>query len=288
MVSDKRAQVTDVITLPPSEFAATREQLRKRNPLVLASAAGGLTLIEENWQSQWLLGAFASLVSELPGTNRKSADSAELESMLTSGPVAEHARHLEDPQEDVITEEITSYAGSCLVGSGLSVDAVDVLRLYLHAFVLNAAVPAELSAEFRDLTTAALRLSDDVLRKAGLERNMSPGEGREITVPREKDLAPLQQAVTYSQDELRVLLTPLDPAVLDPIITSGGSVAPATVKGLRTTRPRWSNCGICLTPLAPNPTDQEPLEPERPGRYLGTPPTISAISRTSAGGVGSA
>ena len=174
-----------LISQPPdlSRFASVRMALNELDPAELAAAAGALSLLPGNGHRLWRLGAMATLAAErAPGG--RSVSQTQLRQLLASSDLAAMGDMQDDPYEDVLSEELSFTGGVYLVSSGLAHDAVYVLRLITRALMLRPVLPEALRAELSSLCVAGLRLSDQVLRGAGLERHQEatrpPGRGLEV------------------------------------------------------------------------------------------------------------
>lgn len=206
-----------------SRFETVREGAREMDGAQLAAAAGALTLLPANGHRLWRLGALATLASEHVEPGRQVTQ-GQLRDLVDRGALAAAAAQQDDPFEDLLTEELAFYGGAYLVASGLAQDAVYVLRLLSRALLLTNALPDTLRGELTRMCAAGLKLSDHVLRTAGLERHVAPSHshGEGLEVPGQSRLCRLMESLTFTDEQLAVALGGTDPAVLDPLILPAG------------------------------------------------------------------
>ena len=137
---------------------------------------------------------------------------------------------MDDPAEQMFTEELVFTAGPYVVFPGLIDGNVDTLRWLLLA-VMEVDSPSGMGA-FRDqvMRTALLCLaaSDAIAQKAGLTRGMAPAEGEkgDIAVPMGKELRRRCDAVVFSQSELIDALPAPNSfkAIIEPMAVDIGAV----------------------------------------------------------------
>jgi hypothetical protein len=212
-----------LIVEPPdrSRFATCRADLEEVDAAQLAAAAGALSLLPANGHRLWRLGALATLAAERLSEGRPVAQT-QLRNLLGAGDLAAMADIQEDPYEDVLTEELIFTGGVYLVGSGLAQDAVYVLRLLTRSLLLRPVLPDGLQAELTSICVAGLRLSDTVLRGAGLARHEEPARPPErgCEVPGATRLRRLMDLCTFDTAALAAL--GIAPAVLDPLVLQAG------------------------------------------------------------------
>ncbi|MGN6869479.1 MAG: hypothetical protein ACTHMY_13865 [Solirubrobacteraceae bacterium] len=187
--------------------------------MAVATAVAGLHVVAGNAGAIWRLQVLAGLAAEQPRRpSQPPLDSRSLYRMLTEGGLASAASVAEDPFEELLTEEIAFYGGSYLVGAGIAVDSPYTLRLLLRAFLLRDGLPAPVASELKQLSGAALSVSDVALRRAGLGRNSFPeGAPGRLVVPPARELASLQRAMAFQVDDLAPLLPRSQVGVLDPL-----------------------------------------------------------------------
>lgn len=169
----------------------------------LAAAAGALSLLPANGHCLWRLGALGALAAERH-VGGEAVTRSRLRLLLNGGPLAAIAAQQDDPFDDLLTEELAFYGGSYVVGAGLAAHSVYVLRLLVRGLLLTDALPDALSAELSPVCTGALRLSDHVLRRAGLERHQAPARPPDdgLEVPGQARLRRLMELCTFTDEQL--------------------------------------------------------------------------------------
>lgn len=195
------------------------------DPLALSCAAGGLQLLPENGNSIWRLELFAVLASEREREEGPATDltRAKLDELLNSGVLATLASSQEDPLDDLLCEELAFHGGSFLVGGGLNEAATFINRALLQGLGDVRHVPEELAAELTTCCRAALKLSDAVLRTAGLERNVSPPmQSGKVTIPATGRMIELQKAAALDRRTVSSLLSQNERQALQPLIAAAG------------------------------------------------------------------
>lgn len=137
---------------------------------------------------------------------------------------------MDDPPEQMFTEELVCTGGSYVVFPGLIDGNVDMLRWLLQA-VLAVDSPLSIGA-FRDqvMRTALLCLSvsDTIAQKAGFARGMAPAEEEkgDIVVATGEELRKRCDAVVFSQSELIDALPAPNSfqAIIEPLTADIGTV----------------------------------------------------------------
>jgi hypothetical protein len=119
--SDLVDAVSSAIERQPSEFDELRQELSRFDPLALATALAGLQARPSSAHFLWRLSVLATLATEVPKRpGARQLDRADLDRLLNHSSLAERARFHEDPLDSPLTEEVGFFAGSYLVGGGLS------------------------------------------------------------------------------------------------------------------------------------------------------------------------
>lgn len=207
---------------PSDRFDAVRAALVDLDAAQLAAAAGALTLLPSNGHRPWRLGTLATLAAERPGGGA-AVSASRLRAIVNVGDLASIAAQQDDPFDDVLAEELVFHGGSYLVGPGLAENSVCVLRLVMRGLLQVEVFPATLRAELSRLCSAALRLSDLILRVGGLVRNQDPviGHAREMEVPSQARLRALMSLCTFEDRDLYEI--GVEPAVLQPLVLAAGA-----------------------------------------------------------------
>jgi hypothetical protein len=202
-----------------------RAIVRRLDPVGIASAAAALQLRPENGNSIWRLEVLAALASEKGVADDPIPLTTEVvDHLVNEGQLASVASMQEDPMDDLLCEEMTFHGGSFLVGGGLAEVSTFVFRALSRGLLLSGELPTDLTAELAACAVSALKLSDAVLRGAGLSRNVEPGTERgSVTIPDAESLGELQKLTAFDQARLRSLLSRGQIEALEPLIEDGGN-----------------------------------------------------------------
>jgi hypothetical protein len=203
------------------------------DPVDLAAIAGGLQLMPENAGRYLRLPAFAHAVATLqPGEGKLRISAGRLRSIFRASPLGYgFIADSEDPFDYPFTESIAFEDGAYTVFPGNTSESTTfVLRHIAKVITANEAFSdPSFASKARSLITAALALSDAVVRRAGLVRGMEPtSEFRgPIIVPSSLELSRLKSAVSFQELELADLLSErgLGLGDLDSLVLAFGSVA---------------------------------------------------------------
>lgn len=223
--SDLVDAVSSAIERQSSEFDELRQELSRFDPLALATALAGLQARPSSAHFLWRLSVLATLATEVPKRpGARQLDRADLDRLLNHSSLAERARFHEDPLDSPLTEEVGFFAGSYLVGGGLSEEGVFAFRhLARGLFLLRDGLPEELVPELGMCGTAALMLSHWALRAAGLTPYLTPPEREDqLEIPTAAELIDLQKAMAFDRRLLAKLPSQAIPA-LDPLVREVGS-----------------------------------------------------------------
>jgi len=200
------------------------------DPRSTAAIAGGLELMPENASRVIRLEALAHLAASLQEQDGKRTISVpKLRRLLNEGLIA--ISHYEDPCENNFTESFTFLNGSFVVLPGITESATFILKHLAKAiFLLATPFPdPEFVRAARCIMSAALQLSDQVCRRAGLSRGLIPNTstGGEILVPGPHRLNALRGAVTFTTGEMADLLEAVatDETALRQLVTQFGAHA---------------------------------------------------------------
>lgn len=210
-------------------FEKTLQNLQHYNTINVLSAAGALHLIPDNCSASIRLEAFsfvASCLQENPAGKALPLDN--LKKILNSAELNAMA-YLEDPFENLFTEEIHFYGGGYLVFPGIVENSVFITEHLCEAlFLLGAFSDAKsFLQKISGMTQAILILSNAIAKKAGFTRYIKPDRSprKHITLPSGQSFDLLQKAVTFNVDELSDILgrRHLHLEDLAPFITKAGS-----------------------------------------------------------------
>ena len=208
-----------------SRLGQVRAITRRLDPVGFASAAAALQLLPENGNSIWRLEVLASLASEKSIASDPIPLTAEVvDHLVNGGQLAAVASMQEDPMDDLLCEELTFHGGSFLVGGGLAEASTFVFRALARGLLLSGELPTDLTGELSACAISALKLSDAVLRGAGLSRNVEPGTHRgSVTIPDAESLSGLQRLTAFDQARLESLLSRRQIEALEPLVEEAGN-----------------------------------------------------------------
>jgi hypothetical protein len=191
--------------------------------LDIAAIAGALGLRPANAMHE---GRLFRLLRVEPGGDAprqlRSPSQAQVRALLESHPGPRW-----DPIETLFTSRIAFRGGDQVVLTG-GYEGLDtaVEHIVASLFLHRHAPPDTLSREAFQLTSAVLRLSDHVLRAAGLGRHEPCGLSNEVVVPRTAKLRRLLAAVSFTRRELDDI-TSVGARALEPLIADVADVVPA-------------------------------------------------------------
>lgn len=209
----------------PGEYGAIRAALEGFDPLSVATAIAGLQAVPANAHTLWRLSVVASLVNGIASQATASQlTSADLHAILNEGPLAAKAAGHEDPLDSPLTEEMTFYGGSYLVGPGLGEDAPFAFRNLARGCLRSRdGLPDTLATELRRCAAAALRISDEALRAAGLTAVLCPeARARRVEIPSEEELISLQKAMAFDSRRISTRVPGDGLAALEPLVLDAG------------------------------------------------------------------
>ena len=152
----------------------------------------------------------------------RSPSQAEVRALLESHPGPRW-----DPTETLFTSRIPFHGGDHLVLTG-GYEGLDtaVEHIVASLFLHEDAPPDALSREAFQLTSVVLRLSDHVVRAAGLGRHEPYGLSNEVVVPTTAKLRRLLAAVSFTRLELDEI-TSVGARALEPLIADVADIEPA-------------------------------------------------------------
>lgn len=184
----------------------------------LAQAAAALQLLPDNRPALLRLQSLAAIGASLPVREERARLSPSALRHALQQPVVEQLMRHEDPPEDLFVCEIPYHGGPHLAIEGLSTGSGYTVGLLLRALFSphQNQLPEEYRNEAALLTTALLRISNLVCRRAGLQRGQEPSTKirTKIFVPGRERLEELTQVVLITHDDLSRLL----PAAAVPMV----------------------------------------------------------------------
>jgi hypothetical protein len=185
------------------------------NRSYVAKILSGLTIAPEfhanGIRLDWLL---RMVLSKSRG--RREPNFKELEYALNGGLAKAGILHLEDPIEDLLCDSLATGAGNFRIFPGQWESATAFTQVAIEAF--ETLPSARRKDDTLNVVHALLRLSEEIAKRAGLDRTSESG-GRpqgSITLPHSAALKRLARSVTFSPRDLAAL--EIDPSALAPFI----------------------------------------------------------------------
>lgn len=215
-----------------NQLVPLAHSLSKFEPVDLLAAVAGLQLIPENADRTIRLEALAHTAASLnSGNTNLRIDSERLTTICNSWPLSESAiASAEDPFENLFTEAFTFFGGSYTVFPGVNESVTYVLKhlsigLFRHR---DGFTPDHYWRNTAALIQGVLNLSDEIAKRAGLDRGVEPisAPSGDVIVPDEVNLNRLKEAVTFSGSEFVRLLTHsrLPSSTLNDLVTRQGDL----------------------------------------------------------------
>jgi hypothetical protein len=185
--------------------AEARELINAVDPVDLAAAVGALLLLPANLHFFFRLEGLAhlSLAGAAQGSQKTTPEKL---GRLCNHTLAHSIGHLDDPWELPSTVGFTFHGGTRVVIPG-GVDTIYELRLLAGVLVESDALDSSLRASGTRLLQAAAKISDTVLKRAGLERNQRvPSQASKVSIPQSADLRRLKSLVQFEIGEFDALV----------------------------------------------------------------------------------
>lgn len=204
------------------ELAEFRAFLRRFDPASIAATAGALQLLPANGHHLWRLDALGSLAA-CGSSGGRALRTGEVRELLASGAFAALAERQEDLFDDVLVEEVAFHGGVYRVSSGLAEDGVTLLRWVMLAVLGIEALSRESRRGLITIAAAVLRLSDRILRDAGLELFVAPkARSGSLEVPGASRLHAMRERLTFTEAELAAAIKRPDISCIEPLIGVSG------------------------------------------------------------------
>ncbi len=202
------------------------------DPIDLLTHVAALQLMPENADRAIRLEAFAHTIASLrfqPGKPQIHAN--RLKQICSSEPLGSgQIAASEDPCANSFTEAFTFYGGSFVVFPGIVEEATFILK-HLSEALFRGSVPFSppFLKKAHDLLEAILLLSNEIARRAKLERGTEPvsAPGGSVCFPITQRYNQLKRAVSFSRSELTELFARKDLpfSAIYPFITHFGQVS---------------------------------------------------------------
>ncbi len=195
------------------------------NQLELIAMLGGLQAYPENHSHTIRLEVATRVACSKKNNEKRKINLNKLQNTLNRYLPADGAiGMMEDPSENLFTENIVFHGGNYIVYSGITEGGSFILNNLFRSIFHNG---NEFSKKFIEIVKVAsltlLTLSNEVAHRMGHSRYMdSPDTWREdIKVPNESHASKLCDAVIFTKQQINTLLEPigLDYTFLGPFIT---------------------------------------------------------------------
>jgi len=211
-----------------AELGLLKTELRKYNQEEIISILAGLQLIPKNHTHLVRLEIASRIACSIKKGKNEKFEAKEFELALNKylAPFS-NIGILEDPPEQLFTENIEFFGGNYIIYPGLFDCEPFVLRnLFRSIFFSDDEYPKEFGNLIVGTSLCILGLSNDLAKKMNHTRYMvSPNTWHEqIEIPDEKDLKKLLEAVRYTEQELIQLFEPtgVDFRYISPFLNSAG------------------------------------------------------------------
>jgi hypothetical protein len=187
-----------------------RRKLEPFDPVDLLATAGALELLPENAERALRLQAFAQVAASLQirqGLNRISVPRLR---QFLSGPELTGLAHGEDPFPNAFVEEVPFFGGSYAVFPGTASGVAYTFRMLSRALFRDDSVFRSESRHLFSFVTGVLRLSHEMVRRAGLHRGADPKSqpSGPIIIPSGDRLNGLKNAVSFTREEMEAFFGP--------------------------------------------------------------------------------
>jgi hypothetical protein len=195
---------------PEKVLADIYQQFLEYDPLDLLAKIAALQLCPENADHVMRLDALSHIAACLhPEPNKKRISRHRLNRICNFEPLGNsYIKLSEDPCDVPFTEAFTFFGGSYIVFPGIAQDVVFALKHLAAATFLLPEFKKQnkpFMDEIYNLILSILILSDEIARRAGLERNIAPKyHPNDVYIP--SDLNAKKAAVVFSDEDLVSLL----------------------------------------------------------------------------------
>ncbi len=184
------------------------------DPGDLLAAVAGLQLMPENADRSVRLEFLAHVVASINSKGFGSKPKVNLKQLekicKCDSPGIEQIVWMEDPFNNPFTEAFTFHGGSYILFPGIAEEPTFILRHLAKAIFLNpeAFSSQQFKTEAQDILLTVLALSNEIAKRAGLERGAKPisAPRDNVFIPNYERLTKLKQAVSFSRSELADLL----------------------------------------------------------------------------------
>ena len=134
----------------------------------------------------------------------------ELKNIAKEDKIGKIYGHLEDPIEGMFTETITFIGGGYTVFPGISADSVYIVKNICKALFLTKLDISyiEIINPIKEIIINTLKLSNIIAKKAGLSRNLEPGDRKnKIVIPEHSLIDYLKNVVVFDNNTWQSLFS---------------------------------------------------------------------------------
>jgi hypothetical protein len=196
------------------------------DPLQLTSSIAGLQLWPPNHVHTLRLDEAARIALSIKAGGHAPVHATEIGEVLNRPrPSTDSLIQLEDPLEDVFTDNVIFHGGNYIVYPGIDAGAFVLKIILTSIFRLSDPLPDSFLARTRAASTSILSVSNEIASRLKHRRYMESPDNckKAIEVPNQATLAMLADAVKFTEKELNALLwrigldfKDLEPFVLKP------------------------------------------------------------------------
>jgi hypothetical protein len=198
------------------------------DPLELISRVAGLHLWPPNHAHTLRLDEAARIAASVEPEGHEHVHAEEIDKLLNQSHPMDSLVHLEDPLEDVFTDNIIFHGGNYIVYPGIDSGASILKMMLTSMFQFPDSLPDFFLARIRAASISILSISNEIASRLKHERYVeSPDNCKEaIEVPSEATLGELAEAVKFTERDLNSLLgrAGLDSTYLAPFVLKAESI----------------------------------------------------------------
>ncbi|MCL5035688.1 MAG: SEC-C domain-containing protein [Chloroflexi bacterium] len=214
--------------LQPSHLKSLEAEFAQYDQLELIATLGGLQVYPENHSQNLRLETASGIACSIKNSGTKKVELETLQETLNKFlPSRGSIGMMEDPLENLFTENIIFHGGNYIVYPGIDDSGSFILTNLFDAIFQ---IGEGLIQNFKDIvgisSISMLALSNEVARRLGHSRYMdSPERNMEdIKVPEQNQLHKFRDAVIFTKQEIDILLYPLGAnyTCLEPFINQIG------------------------------------------------------------------
>ena len=199
------------------------EKFQKYNKLELLSFFAGLQLFPKNHTKLVRIEYILFLICFLNLENKEKIEPSKLINKINKIiPPAGEIGHVEDPVENLFTENIIFYGGNYIVYPGIYSNLTQIVQNLLLA-IFNLKKITKINEDFLKISIAILLISNAIAKRLGQIRYMDSPEGEwreDIKLPPEAEIKKYSDAVVFSKNELEDLFQEfnISLATINPLI----------------------------------------------------------------------